>query len=1005
MVAPFDAPVVCPILVGRALHLASLQRCINQVLGGQGKLVLVGGEAGIGKSRLVTEARTLAEGQGMLGLQGHAFEPDRAVPYAPLLDLLRTFVASLAPEEVPRQLGPSGPELTKLVPELCGLLPAARPMPALDPAHEKRRLFHALGQFLSHQAETRPVLVVVEDVHWTDDTSLEWLRYLAGRIATRPILILLTFRNDEVGESLAHTLAELDRVRAVAELRLTRLSAADARAMVDAIVAGQRRFPGALINEIYALTDGNPFFIEEVLRSVIAARSDDGGGATAAIGGLPIPRGVEDAIQRRAAQLSEDARRTLTLAAVTGRRFDFTLLQALTRCGAADLLRQIKELIAAQLVVEESDERFAFRHALTRQAIDAGLLARERHALHREVAETIERTYAGALDEYVADLAQHFFEAGVWAKALEYARRAGENALGLHAPRAAVEHLTRALEAETRLGLPARARTRRDRGRAYETLGDFERARADDEAALEIALTAGDRREEWQALLALGMLWAGRDYARTGGYWRRALDVAREMGDASAIAHSLNRVGNWHTNIEEPHAARAYHQEALAIFETANDRRGIAETLDFLGMASYLGGDVLPAARYYERAVDLFGELDDRQGVVSGLAMMTIGSGDIAAYTKPSPITTFAERARAGELGELAVAITREIDWRSGEAYACFTTAICASAKGEYALALPRAHEALAIAREIEHRQWTTSSQIGLGILFLDLLDLAQAQRHLEQAVALANAIGSLYWVRMGSGFLASTLVARRDLARAESVLQTALGPDDPAQTLAQRRVWYARGELALARGDADLALRIVDQLVATADDGEDSNARSVPHLGRPRGAALAALGRPAEAEAAFQAARVGAEARGARPLLWRVHLALGDLFETQTRGDAAAREFAAARAIIEALAVDIPDDAVRATFLRGAAELHPRLRPLSPHQAAKRAFGGLTERERDVAALIARGKSNREIAADLFVSERTVATHVGNILAKLGHSSRTQVALWAQAKGLTDPE
>src|SRR5262249_37871324 len=186
---------------------------------------------------------------------------------------------------------------------------------------------------------------------------------------------------------------------------------------------------------------------------------------------------------------------------------DFALMERLTRCEEDELLRLIKELIAAQLVVEVSEEQFLFRHALTRQAIYSELLARERRALHRNIAQTLEHLYAGSLDAHLAELAYHFYEAGLWQHALEYARRIGERSLALYAPHAAVEHFTRALQSAKHLGRPADAALYRGRGRGYETLGDFERAERDYTQALQAARVASDGVAEWQGLIDLGFLW------------------------------------------------------------------------------------------------------------------------------------------------------------------------------------------------------------------------------------------------------------------------------------------------------------------------------------------------------------------------------------------------------------------------------------------------------------------------------------------------------------------
>jgi tetratricopeptide (TPR) repeat protein len=288
--------------------------------------------------------------------------------------------------------------------------------------------------------------------------------------------------------------------------------------------------------------------------------------------------------------------------------------------------------VTAYLVVEEVDKkphRFAFRHALTREAIVGDLLGPERVLLHPQVA-TAARTVSPAFaDLHLDDLAYHFAEGGVWDEALAFAQLAGERAQRLYAPRAAVEHFTRALDAAWHLADAAasppdatRAALHRARGQAYETLGDLIRARRDYEAAVALARTGHDVRLEWQALVDLGLLCAGRNYAEARTWFDRALDLARRCGDPSLIAHSLNRMGNWYANASQPRAALTLHREALGRFEASGDRRGIAATLDLLGMASFLSADLAGSMHAYERAAALYEDLDDRQGLVTSLAML-----------------------------------------------------------------------------------------------------------------------------------------------------------------------------------------------------------------------------------------------------------------------------------------------------------------------------------------------------------------------------------------------
>jgi len=656
----------------------------------------------------------------------------------------------------------------------------------------------------------------------------------------------------------------------------------------------------------------------------------------------------------------------------------------------------MKELIAAQLVAEESAEQFAFRHALTRQAVYADLLARERKTIHRTIADTMENLYSATPDMHVADLAYHFYEAGAWEKALLYAQRAGEQAQAMYAPRAAIEQLTRALDAAQHGSITPPTALYRLRGRAYETLGDFEHALQDYETALQAARDAGDLQTEWQSFMDLGFLWSQRDYTRTGTYYRQALELARPMNEPLVLAQTLNRLGNWHLNIEEPREALHYHQEALTLVQQAHDQRGLAETYDLMGMTSFIGGDLIQATTCYRQTLALFQQFDDRQGLTSTLAQLSALGGIQQSETMVPAAIGFSESL---QMGEQSLKIAREIGQQSAETYALLALAQYLGTRGEYGRAFEAAQASLAIAEQIEHVQWITYAHYVLGVHYLDLLALSEARQHLERALALAQEIGSWHWIRIISGFLASASILRQDLIRAETILNAALPPDAPSQTIGQRLVWAARADLVLARNDPAQALDITERLIVSA--ANLSGERVIPRLWKQRGEALTALDRADEAEIALTAARDVARTEGLRPWLWRTCVALGRLYQKQTRREEAEQAYATARALIEELAANVPGEEPRAHFFSQATALLPHKRPLAPGRAAKEASGGLTAREREVAALIAGGKSNREIADALVVSERTIETHVANIMFKLSVQSRRQIRDWAIEKGL----
>jgi DNA-binding NarL/FixJ family response regulator len=992
----FSTPVLCPILVGRVSERDALYRLIDRTRSGHGQVAFVCGEAGIGKSRLVAEAKSYAAAQDFLLLQGTCFQVDSSYPYAPLLDLLR---ASAAPAPLAADRDPIVLEFAHLLPELSQSLSGPLPVALPDPEQEKRRLFAALTRFFQQQATLRPVLLVIEDLHWCDDISLEFLQSLARLCAAQPLLLLMTYRSDELQPGLQRFLAQLERARLSQELQLAPLTRSDVDAMLGAMFALHDVERANLLDLVYPLTEGNPFFVEEVLTSLVS------GGELLSAGGnwqrkpqpdqrsarLPVPRSVQDAVQQRTQQLSTEARQVITFAAVAGRRFDFAVLQQVMHCDEERLLLLIKELVADQLVVEVSAEQFAFRHALTQQAVYAGLLARERRALHRTLAETIEQLYATSrmLDAHLEDLAYHYYEAGVWEKALEYAQRVGEKALALYAPHAALDHFTHALSALGHLSGAQSSPVYRLRGQAYEMLGDFERALSDYERALEAASAAHDRLMEWQSVMALGFLWTGRDYEQAGEWFHRASDLAEGLADPTLRARSLNRLGNWLVNTGRIQEGLEAHQQALHLFETRADTRGMAETLDLLAVAYGFFGDTVNGVKYIGRAIDVFRRLGDHHRLASSLASRALDSAPEKIVTTFSALRT---RDECLQDTQEALRLARQTNTQAGQAYVEMVTAQVLSSFGDFGPALAHAQEALRIATTIEHQQWTAASYGAVGQLYLLMLEPAQAIAALDAGLAGARALGSTFWISYLTSFLAQAYVLRQEFPRAEAALKTVMPRDQQAGNVAERHVAWVWGMLALAQGEPAVALRIAEQLIGSAPG--DARQQPIPHLLALKGEALIALKRLVEAARVLEDARLGAERRQAPSILWRIHSSLGLVYHLLKREEQAQCEDSAARNIIATLAGTIDQAPLREHFVQAALRTLPSEKPSRRTVAEK--YDGLTEREIEVLRFVARGLTDAQVAEQLVISRRTVHSHLNSIYSKLGITSRSAATRYA---------
>lgn len=996
---PVDKLIISPRLIGREQELEILSQALQTAARGTGQCILVAGEAGVGKSRLLAEFRAAATNCRVL--QGACFEPDAHFPHALFIDALRMMFAPIPAHQLSPLLGHLGPELAKLLPELTLKLPNLHPSPALDSESEKRRFFEVLSQFFFNLAQEEPLLLILDDLHWADEISLELLGYLARRLKGAAALVLGSYRPEDASPPLNTLLVRLRREQLATEVSLAPLDRVGVNALLHAVLNLPRPVGIDFLEALFELTEGNPFFIEEVLKTLLARGINEADTAWKQVSpeAFKLPPSIQQTIEQRLRSLSERGRAILQVAAVAGRRFDFVLLHELTGYTEDELLVLVKEALAAQFIVEEEGDRFSFRHALTRQAIYLSLLARERVALHRQIAETLEAIHISKLEAYAADLAEHNFRAGAWEAALQFAKLAADRSARLFAPRAVVWHLNQAIQAASRIGQEPSPALHLQRGQAYELLGDFDAAQADYEVARRAAYTLADHQAGWEALFRLGFLWTGRDYVRAEAFFRQAEALASRLEARAPLAQTLNGLGNWHMMGGQLEQAVALHEQALAIFEDTDDRHGQASTLDLLGVTNYLAGDMLAGAVCHARAVGLFRQLDERQGLASSLATYAGRGGH---YFVEPVVYQPVNLAECHSQGEQALQIARALDWRAGECWAAMLFSLWLGPRGELAAALDYAEQALHIAQAIEHGEFTAAAHIALGALHLELLSAAAARQHFQQALAGGRALRSGYLLQVAAGYLASACVSQGDETAAHTALAEVLDLDAGRPAQARRRAWQARAELALLQGDAETCLAILGQLIALAPHAETYGEYALPRLSLLQAQALMALERTRQAETVLVGGLDAARRQGLLPLVWRFYAALGEVYLATRNKEKAYNSLESARDEAGRLAARLPSDAARHAFRLAAEKVIASLPELTARQQARRRYGGLTARQREVARLIAQGKSNQQIAEALVLSPRTVEVHVSNILAVLGFTNRAQIAAWAVEEGLT---
>ncbi len=547
--APFLIDQPAP-LVGRGAELQELNRCWQEARAGRRGATVLVGEPGIGKTRLAAEFCRGAYAGGALVLLGRCYE-ESLVPYQSFVEALRHYVSESPLDEVRLHVGPHRATLVRLVPELAEPgAQASTSQTGESPARDQFLLFESVASLLRAVAVERPLILVLDDLHWADGPTLLLLRHLVRATEGVPLLILATYRETEVDEAhpLGQALAELRRARALHTVALRGLGQQDVAELISSQAGGAA--PATVARSIVDRTQGNPFFVEELLREV----GSDGDFKDAL---SRIPETVKDLLLRRLRRLDDDAKRILTYAAVTGREFDLDVLEPVAGMPA-DRVAEILESAIAGHIVEESTSsigHYSFAHALIRETIYEQLSLTRRAQLHRQIGRALEDLVGDRAREQLGALAYHFSAAGDIAEAYRYHAAAADAAQRVYAVEAALSHYTDALEAAAALGLEpdGDAAVRRlllQRGRMRLRTGD-PGALADLESVLAAARRSGDRASEMETLNELGIVRLQSDVGAAAESHLAALEIARELDDTAAQTNAMDRLSVVYSHLLE----------------------------------------------------------------------------------------------------------------------------------------------------------------------------------------------------------------------------------------------------------------------------------------------------------------------------------------------------------------------------------------------------------------------------------------------------------------------
>ncbi|MBI2569921.1 MAG: tetratricopeptide repeat protein [Candidatus Schekmanbacteria bacterium] len=837
-----------PGLFGRAAEVAVLRDQVRRLEEGRGAIVLLGGESGVGKTRLVTELAREAVGRGVLVLGGECLEVGGSAlqPFRKPLQAIADRCREQGREETERLLGPRAKLLALFAPELAALPgQEAHPEPAELPAEAARlRILTYLVDTFAALAADRDVLLALDDLQWADPLSLEVLALLlrTGRLDRFPLLVLGTYRAEEVGESLGRLLG----MAAVRRIVVERLEERSVAAMVGDMLALSPP-PTAFAAYLGRHSEGNPFFVAEYLRLAVdegvLSRNPRGTWQLAAgIGAvtgetepaLPIPRSLRELVGRRLGGLSAAAARLVEAAAVLGREAEVLLLGEMTGLEEEDLVGAAGELVRRQIVEERTAGELRFLHDKLREVAYQLIAERRRPGLHRAAAAEIEALHAAKREELLAELGRHWRAAGERRQAsacfLGAARRARER-WTLAAAVPLYEACLELAEEPTTASVAAQVELA---GEVLLILGRYPEAERTLGQALEAARGIGDRRGEATAAHHLGRLYCRQSRGAEGRkLLEQALALHRAHGDRRHEGITLDALAHLVWLSGSLAEACAIFEQVQVIDREVGNRRAEAVTAGHLGGLYCEQGRMAEGRELFERALALHREVGNRCG--EGISL-----NDLALLDR--------EQGRLDEAWarlEQALAIHCEIGNRKAEANTLGELGALHRLHGRMAEADELWERALARFREIGDRRGEANGLFALGGLHCEQGRMAEGRTLFEQSLALHREVGNRryeghclvdlagYWYRLACGDLS---LAQELTAHGETILREVGARIDRTRVLCQR------GHLELAAGrPAQALLDASSELAAAGDAGPESDVgRFVARLRRAQEAFLA---------------------------------------------------------------------------------------------------------------------------------------------------------------------
>lgn len=778
-------------MVGRDEEYKLLQTCLDRLWERQGSIITVVGEAGLGKSRMIAELRqsfrTTSQGwDESHWLEGRGLSYRQSLSYRLVVDILHGFlgVTENSPEEeIWSRLNKAGLDLfghrkDRVVPFLAvmmGLKVAddmAAALPLSEPHIMQKRMFMAFGELVETLAVRGPLVLVFEDLHWADPDSVRLIEYLITLTPVLPLALICVTRPDRETDFWAvKQQAKLEFEDNYYETNLEPLSRDESCLLVDQLLQVEH-LPHGIENLIFSRSEGNPLFVEEVLRSLIedgAIRWEDNAwSVTRAVSEVDIPDTLQGVLTARIDRLDEPVKRVLQIASVVGRVFPRFIIAQLVE-DKENLDRHLAQLVEAELIRErsgdsESEAEYIFKHVLTMEAAYQSLLHQQRKVYHHQVGDFMARLYWLRGEEYASLVADHYYRGEAWDRALRYLHRAAEAAINAFNIGEAKTYYWRALEV-----LPLvesydptiRMELHEGLGKVRARLGENKAALDDLETALALAQENDDTFAQLRALNLIGSLRIGYDnYQQAVAYFERSLEMARRHDVKPGIVDALNHLGSCYLDMGELGQAAICHQEALQISQEIENQARLTASQDGLARIALFQGELAASVDRYNEVMQVRRHLGDHLGLMGSFASTVIAHSLLGDYQT------------AAQVCEEALALHDKVSNFNLIPFIHYNLAYGQLLQGDFQAAGENLSLGLHLAQKLEHKIWQALGHTQTAYYYLLLGRLDEGLTEAQAAVDLAGKTGSPWRLAQARFMLGVAHRYRGALAESRSTLE-----------------------------------------------------------------------------------------------------------------------------------------------------------------------------------------------------------------------------------------